>query len=426
MNTVWFAHPSFHFASLRQDEGGSERKATQKQNGIPKLAMANRRQSFPLGALFAGSLLMIAAAFHPCSKISRQVAFTRRSNVWSTSRDETSSTETAAPAPVLNGKRVLPYKIVMAGLKGHKVAAVYAVLNSSFQRGSEGWESTSFVGVSQDLEATLRSLYENDATELKVAHIRALTFSYPQPNAMQDVAMQWRELATNAGAVLDDSWANDVLNYLFDAEDDDEDDEDDIEMMAQAMATVSASGQSIISPFDVSKTTDPVPSSSSDDADLSLTFNADNVDAVLNEVRPYLIADGGNVAVERVDEAEKTVYLKLEGACGSCASSTVTMKMGIERVLKEKFPDIREIVQIENAHESKELTLGVVQDEINRLKPAIIAMGGVVRLVGIDSVSGLVSMEFSGAQKVRQGLELAILDVPFVSEVRFVEENENA
>jgi NFU1 iron-sulfur cluster scaffold homolog, mitochondrial len=391
--------------------------------------MGNRRQSFPLGSLFVGSLLVIAAAFHPCTKISRRVAVNWRSKVWSTSRDETSSTETAAPAPVLNGKRVLPYKIVMTGLKGHKVAAVYAVLNSSFQRGSEGWASTSFVGVSQDLEATLRSLFENDATELKVAHIRALTFSYPQPNAMQDVAMQWRELATSAGAVLDDSWANDVLNYLFDAEDDDEDDEDDIEMMAKAMSTVSASGQPIISPFDASKIVDPVLSGSSDGAaEFTLMFNADNVDAVLNEVRPYLIADGGNVAVDRVDELEKTVYLKLEGACGSCASSTVTMKMGIERVLKEKFPDIREIVQVENVDESipKELTLGAVEDEINRLKPAIIAMGGVVRLVSIDSASGLVSMEFRGAQKVRQGLELAILDVPFVTEVRFVEENENA
>jgi hypothetical protein len=74
----------------------------------------------------------------------------------------------------------------------------------------------------------------------------------------------------------------------------------------------------------------------------------------------------------------------------------------------------------------KELTFGAVEDEINRLKPAIIAMGGVVRLVGIESVSGLVSIEFRGAQKVRQGLELAILDVPYVTDVRFVEENDTA
>ncbi|EOD21094.1 hypothetical protein EMIHUDRAFT_60252, partial [Emiliania huxleyi CCMP1516] len=53
------------------------------------------------------------------------------------------------------------------------------------------------------------------------------------------------------------------------------------------------------------------------------------------QVRPYLVADGGNVAVVSVDAAMRNVYLRLEGACGSCPSSTVTMKMGIERVLRE-------------------------------------------------------------------------------------------
>ncbi|ONH99059.1 hypothetical protein PRUPE_6G008100 [Prunus persica] len=62
-----------------------------------------------------------------------------------------------------------------------------------------------------------------------------------------------------------------------------------------------------------------------------------NVDVVLEDVRPYLIADGGNVDVVSVEDG--VVSLKLQGACGSCPSSTTTMKMGIERVLKEKFGD---------------------------------------------------------------------------------------
>ena len=41
----------------------------------------------------------------------------------------------ATPAPVLNGKRVLPYKVLMAGLKGHEVAAVYAIMNKDYKRG---------------------------------------------------------------------------------------------------------------------------------------------------------------------------------------------------------------------------------------------------------------------------------------------------
>jgi hypothetical protein len=50
-----------------------------------------------------------------------------------------------------------------------------------------------------------------------------------------------------------------------------------------------------------------------------LEFNAESVNLVLDEVRPYLIADGGNVSVDRVEEDTRNVYLKLEGACGSCA-----------------------------------------------------------------------------------------------------------
>ncbi|EED92106.1 predicted protein, partial [Thalassiosira pseudonana CCMP1335] len=65
-------------------------------------------------------------------------------------------------------------------------------------------------------------------------------------------------------------------------------------------------------------------------------------------VRPYLISDGGNVSVQNVDAGTGNVYLLLEGACGSCASSTVTMKMGIERVLKEKFEDkLGEVIQVD-------------------------------------------------------------------------------
>ena len=56
------------------------------------------------------------------------------------------------------------------------------------------------------------------------------------------------------------------------------------------------------------------------------------VDKALDEVRPYLIADGGNVEVAAVQDG--VVMLRLQGACGTCPSSTATMKMGIERSLR--------------------------------------------------------------------------------------------
>jgi Fe-S cluster biogenesis protein NfuA len=288
-----------------------------------------------------------------------------------------------APAPTLNGKRVLPFKVLAGGLKGSKIAAVYAVLGSTFKRGSEGWEVTEYVGVSQDLDATLQAHFEHHGGE-KVAHIRALSFSFPQPNAMQDVAQQWRELARSAGAVLDGSvWENDAMDFLFDEDDEDDDDDDDedysMAMTSEAMASVSMGSkqqpQPIVSPFEDSTAEDPLPTVEGG----VLDFNSENVDKVLDEVRPYLISDGGNVAVERVDVTEMNVYLKLEGACGSCASSTVTMKMGIERVLRENFPDLNEVLQVEDEDDKPtELTYQAVEDEVNRLKTAIVAMGGFV------------------------------------------------
>ncbi|CAM9833168.1 unnamed protein product, partial [Phaeothamnion confervicola] len=58
-----------------------------------------------------------------------------------------------------------------------------------------------------------------------------------------------------------------------------------------------------------------------------LEFTMENVDRVLDEVRPYLIADGGNCRVVGVDAEAMTVSLALQGACGSCPSSTMTMKV---------------------------------------------------------------------------------------------------
>ena len=74
-----------------------------------------------------------------------------------------------------------------------------------------------------------------------------------------------------------------------------------------------------------------------------LALTADNVETVLDEMRPYLIADGGNVELVEIDGP--IVKLRLQGACGSCPSSTMTLKMGIERRLKQFIPEIAEVEQ---------------------------------------------------------------------------------
>lgn len=67
----------------------------------------------------------------------------------------------------------------------------------------------------------------------------------------------------------------------------------------------------------------------------------ENVENVLNELRPYLAADGGNVELVEIDGP--IVNLRLQGACSSCPSSTMTLKMGIERKLREVIPEITEV-----------------------------------------------------------------------------------
>jgi len=75
-----------------------------------------------------------------------------------------------------------------------------------------------------------------------------------------------------------------------------------------------------------------------------MPLTEENVEKVLDEVRPGLMADGGNVVLHEIDGL--VVVLKLQGACGSCPSSTMTLKMGIETRLRDKIPEIMAVEQI--------------------------------------------------------------------------------
>ena len=68
------------------------------------------------------------------------------------------------------------------------------------------------------------------------------------------------------------------------------------------------------------------------------------VQEVLDKVRPFLIRDGGDC--ELVDVEDGIVKLRLLGACGTCPSSTITLKAGIERALLEEVPGVVEVEQV--------------------------------------------------------------------------------
>jgi Fe-S cluster biogenesis protein NfuA len=65
----------------------------------------------------------------------------------------------------------------------------------------------------------------------------------------------------------------------------------------------------------------------------------DRVLKALDSVRPGLQADGGDLEFVRIDE-NNVVYIRLVGACGGCPMSTITLKAGIERILKMQVPEV--------------------------------------------------------------------------------------
>ncbi|MCJ7581497.1 MAG: NifU family protein [Candidatus Aminicenantaceae bacterium] len=70
----------------------------------------------------------------------------------------------------------------------------------------------------------------------------------------------------------------------------------------------------------------------------------EKVEKSLEKIRPSLQADGGDV--ELVEVKDGTVKVRLTGACGGCPMSQMTLKMGIERVLKKDIPEIKEVVSV--------------------------------------------------------------------------------
>ena len=68
----------------------------------------------------------------------------------------------------------------------------------------------------------------------------------------------------------------------------------------------------------------------------------ERVEEVLDKIRPSLVADGGNV--ELVEVKDGVVKVKLTGACAGCPMSTMTLKNGIEQILRQEIPEIKEVV----------------------------------------------------------------------------------
>ncbi len=71
----------------------------------------------------------------------------------------------------------------------------------------------------------------------------------------------------------------------------------------------------------------------------------ERVESALNKIRPSLQADGGDVELVEVT-SDGIVKVKLTGACAGCPMAQMTLKMGIEKVIKEEVPEIKEVVAV--------------------------------------------------------------------------------
>ncbi len=72
----------------------------------------------------------------------------------------------------------------------------------------------------------------------------------------------------------------------------------------------------------------------------------EKIEDALNSIRPALQADGGDVKLVEVDEATGVVKVELQGACSGCPSAQITLAMGVERAIKEKVPEVKEVLSV--------------------------------------------------------------------------------
>ena len=74
---------------------------------------------------------------------------------------------------------------------------------------------------------------------------------------------------------------------------------------------------------------------------------SDKVSAVIDQIRPLLQADGGDIGLVETNEETGVVSVRLQGACKGCPGAAMTLKMGVERHLKEKVPGVTEVVAVQ-------------------------------------------------------------------------------
>lgn len=176
----------------------------------------------------------------------------------------------------------------------------------------------------------------------------------------------------------------------------------------------SSSSLSVVSPFEADEAANdlepggPAYTSTYDDnEDEFLELTWDNVEMVLDTMRGFLIDDGGNVIISEIDGP--IVKLELQGACGTCPSSTQTLKMGLERGLKEKIPEIQEVIQA--MPDGPPLDVEQIDIVLDGVRPFLDVAGGSIecdRIAGLEGIQPEIWLNMQGSSASLNSVKLEI------------------
>lgn len=129
----------------------------------------------------------------------------------------------------------------------------------------------------------------------------------------------------------------------------------------------------VVSPF----TNENIENNTSDGKKEPLELTIENVELVLDSMRPFLRADGGDVLVSEI--VGTVVKLELQGNCGTCSASAATMKFGLERALKERIPQITEVRQ--ETGKFSEISREVIEEVLDSVRPFLSVAGSQIHIV---------------------------------------------
>ncbi|KAJ8904154.1 hypothetical protein NDN08_000681 [Rhodosorus marinus] len=337
-------------------------------------------------------------------------------------------------------EEVYEYEEAVQMMAGAKVAGVYAVQDTDYE--------VMFVGITRDVKASLRA-HRTALGEDKTRYVQIESVGFPSRDEMESIRNEWIEdlgevppgngtdnalwisslkQASKTGMTSDEqkeyaTKKSKLQKAMAVIEEDEplnsdsmrravEDDDWSAAVDEQTKETIAAEPESVIvSPF-------AKESATVDTTAAVKELNMENCNLVLDEVRPYLVADGGNVRVLKVDDGD--VQVLLEGACGSCPSSTTTMKLGIEKVLQENFVDFKSVSAVSDVADAlgSELTVELCDHVLEQVRPAIVGLGGVVKVLKAEDET--IELQYTGPEKLAYGIELMLRDkFPNVKEIEF-------